>query len=183
RCRRLSERRDVERRQAQTGRGHRLLQRRASDGPVDGLEHGSDRNPGTRQSVGSGRGHHALGRKSQGKPGRAGTRGFSESRRSKLDEAYPVLGRRPGRHAVRLSDRAYEYLDRRGRDRRAQGKNLLGAGSMAEFSLPANSKIRKDGRVYKAPAGAANVRVFKIYRFDPDLTENPRLDTYEVDMD
>ena len=39
---------------------------------------------------------------------------------------------------------------------------------MAEFSLPANSKVRKDGRVFKAPAGAKNVRVFKIYRFDPD---------------
>jgi succinate dehydrogenase / fumarate reductase iron-sulfur subunit len=53
---------------------------------------------------------------------------------------------------------------------------------MAEFSLPANSKVRKDGRVFKAPAGTKNVRVFKIYRFDPDSTENPRLDSYEVDM-
>ena len=48
---------------------------------------------------------------------------------------------------------------------------------MAEFSLPANSKVRKDGRVFKAPPGAKNVRVFKIYRFDPDSAENPRLDT------
>ena len=40
---------------------------------------------------------------------------------------------------------------------------------MAKFSLPANSKVRKDGRVFKAPAGAKNVRVFKIYRFDPGL--------------
>ncbi len=54
---------------------------------------------------------------------------------------------------------------------------------MAEFSLPANSKVRKDGRIFKAPAGAKNVRVFKVYRFDPDLGENPRLDSYEVDMD
>jgi succinate dehydrogenase / fumarate reductase, iron-sulfur subunit len=54
---------------------------------------------------------------------------------------------------------------------------------MAEFSLPANSKVRKNGRVFKAPAGAKNIRVFKIYRFDPDLEENPRLDSYEVDMD
>ncbi len=54
---------------------------------------------------------------------------------------------------------------------------------MAEFTLPANSKVRKDGRLYKAPAGATNVRVFKIYRFDPDSADNPRLDTYEVDMD
>ncbi len=54
---------------------------------------------------------------------------------------------------------------------------------MADFSLPANSVVRKDGRVFKAPAGAKNVRVFKIYRYDPDLPENPRLDTYEIDMD
>src|SRR5712672_2652364 len=54
---------------------------------------------------------------------------------------------------------------------------------MAEFSLPANSKVRKEGRLFKAPAGAKNVRVFKIYRFDPDLDETPRLDSYEVDMD
>ena len=54
---------------------------------------------------------------------------------------------------------------------------------MAEFSLPANSKVRTDGRVFKAAAGAKNVRVFKIYRFDPDSAENPRLDSYEVDMD
>ena len=45
---------------------------------------------------------------------------------------------------------------------------------MAEFFLPPNSKIRKDGNVYKAPAGAKNIRVFKIYRFDPDANENPR---------
>src|SRR5580693_3164358 len=54
---------------------------------------------------------------------------------------------------------------------------------MAEFRLPANSRVRKEGRQFKAPAGAKNVRVFKIYRFDPDSAENPRLDSYEVDMD
>src|SRR5258708_20114992 len=54
---------------------------------------------------------------------------------------------------------------------------------MAEFFLPANSKIHKEGRVYKAPAGATKIRVFKIYRFDPDAGENPRLDTYGVDME
>jgi succinate dehydrogenase / fumarate reductase, iron-sulfur subunit len=52
---------------------------------------------------------------------------------------------------------------------------------MAEFRLPPNSKIQK-GRVHKAPAGAREVRVFRVYRFDPDSGENPRVDTYEVDM-
>src|SRR5919108_6262041 len=55
---------------------------------------------------------------------------------------------------------------------------------MAEFTLPANSKIDKSaGKTYKAPAGAKNVRRFVIYRFDPDSGANPRMDTYEVDMD
>ena len=53
---------------------------------------------------------------------------------------------------------------------------------MVEFSLPANSKV-KDGKTHKAPEGAKNVRRFKVYRYDPDSGENPRTDTYEVDMD
>ena len=53
---------------------------------------------------------------------------------------------------------------------------------MAEFALPANSKI-KQGRTHKAPDGAGNVRAFKVYRWDPDSGENPRVDTYELDMD
>ncbi|MFI4889945.1 MAG: succinate dehydrogenase iron-sulfur subunit [Steroidobacterales bacterium] len=54
---------------------------------------------------------------------------------------------------------------------------------MAEFSLPANSKVSTQGRVFKAPEGARNVRVFRIYRYDPDSPGNPRLDSYELDMD
>jgi succinate dehydrogenase / fumarate reductase, iron-sulfur subunit len=55
---------------------------------------------------------------------------------------------------------------------------------MVELTLPANSKIDKSaGRTHKAPAGAKNVRRFVIYRFDPDSDANPRMDTYEVDMD
>jgi len=54
---------------------------------------------------------------------------------------------------------------------------------MAEFSLPRNSRPRKDGRMFKAPAGAKHVRLFKVYRYDPDSGENPRIDSYEIDMD
>ncbi|MBV7256917.1 succinate dehydrogenase iron-sulfur subunit [Pacificimonas sp. WHA3] len=53
---------------------------------------------------------------------------------------------------------------------------------MAEFALPANSKMTGKTRVYKAPDGAKAVKTFKIYRWSPDDDENPRLDTYEVDM-
>ena len=53
---------------------------------------------------------------------------------------------------------------------------------MAEFALPKNSKIHA-GRHFAAPAGATRTRVFKIYRWDPDDDQNPRTDTYEVDLD
>ena len=53
---------------------------------------------------------------------------------------------------------------------------------MAEFRLPANSRVQP-GREHKAPAGATRVRKFRIYRYDPATGGNPRLDSYEVDMD
>ena len=53
---------------------------------------------------------------------------------------------------------------------------------MVEFSLPKNSKVKK-GKLHKAPDGATNVRNFQVYRWSPEHDENPRVDTYEVDMD
>ena len=53
---------------------------------------------------------------------------------------------------------------------------------MAEFTLPANSKVQK-GRTVKAPTGAKRIKNFKIYRWSPDDGQNPRLDTFEVDLD
>lgn len=53
---------------------------------------------------------------------------------------------------------------------------------MAEFRLPKNSRIRK-GRHFPAADGAVNVRQFAVYRYDPDDGENPRIDTYDVDLD
>src|SRR5690606_7321313 len=52
---------------------------------------------------------------------------------------------------------------------------------MAQFRLPPNSRI-KEGKLHKAPAGAKRVRSFKVYRWNPDDGENPRLDTYYVDQ-
>ena len=52
---------------------------------------------------------------------------------------------------------------------------------MAKFRLPANSKVRS-GQVFDAPSAATDVRTFRIYRYDPESAENPRLDTYRVDM-
>jgi succinate dehydrogenase / fumarate reductase iron-sulfur subunit len=53
---------------------------------------------------------------------------------------------------------------------------------MAKFTLPANSRVKK-GKTWDAPAGATNVRAFKIYRWDPDTGDNPRTDTYNIDID
>ncbi len=53
---------------------------------------------------------------------------------------------------------------------------------MAEFRLPANSRIT-EGKHFPAPEGATNVRRFRVYRYDPDSGERPRIDTYEVDVD
>jgi succinate dehydrogenase / fumarate reductase iron-sulfur subunit len=51
---------------------------------------------------------------------------------------------------------------------------------MAEFLLPKNSKIR-EGKTWDAAGGASSRKVFRIYRWDPDSGENPRLDTYVID--
>ena len=52
---------------------------------------------------------------------------------------------------------------------------------MADFRLPANSRIRK-GNTHRAPAGAQKVRTLRIYRFDPTSGENPRVDSFELDL-
>ena len=57
---------------------------------------------------------------------------------------------------------------------------------MATFTLPANSKISRNGTAHMvagALAGAGRVKRFTVYRFDPDSGENPRYDTFEIDLD
>ncbi len=53
---------------------------------------------------------------------------------------------------------------------------------MAEFKLPANSVV-KEGKTWAAPTGATRVKNFRIYRYDPDSGQNPRWDTYGIDLD
>ncbi len=52
---------------------------------------------------------------------------------------------------------------------------------MADFLLPQNSKVNKDGKFYAN--NAKNKKSFSIYRYNPESDEKPRLDTYEVDLD
>ncbi|CAH1650234.1 succinate:quinone oxidoreductase, iron-sulfur cluster binding protein [Hyphomicrobiales bacterium] len=53
---------------------------------------------------------------------------------------------------------------------------------MAEFALPKNSRMT-EGKVWPKPAGAKHTTDFRVYRWDPDTGENPRIDTYTVDRD
>lgn len=52
---------------------------------------------------------------------------------------------------------------------------------MVEFALPKNSVVKK-GETHKASPGAAEPKTFEIYRYDPDSGENPRVDSFEIDM-
>ncbi len=52
---------------------------------------------------------------------------------------------------------------------------------MAELRLPPNSKVRK-GTTYKHSGEAVKLRNIRIYRYDPNSEENPRIDIYELDL-
>lgn len=57
---------------------------------------------------------------------------------------------------------------------------------MVELRLPKNSRITT-GKTWKTPLKdgekAGRIRAFKVYRWSPDDEDNPRVDTYEVDLD
>ncbi|MCP5145404.1 MAG: succinate dehydrogenase iron-sulfur subunit [Gammaproteobacteria bacterium] len=52
---------------------------------------------------------------------------------------------------------------------------------MADLNLPPNSKVQT-GKTVAAADGATRKKRLKIYRWDPDSGENPRVDTYEIDL-
>lgn len=53
---------------------------------------------------------------------------------------------------------------------------------MVQFTLPAHSRV-VPGKRHPAPANAVRPKRFEIYRYDPDSGANPRLDTFEIDLD
>jgi succinate dehydrogenase / fumarate reductase, iron-sulfur subunit len=53
---------------------------------------------------------------------------------------------------------------------------------MAKFTLPKNSTIQ-EGKKFPASDTATRKKSFKVYRYDPDTKDNPRWDTYEIDLD
>jgi succinate dehydrogenase / fumarate reductase iron-sulfur subunit len=59
---------------------------------------------------------------------------------------------------------------------------------LKRFPVPRNFKVAPEsriekGRAWPAPAGATRVKAFDIYRYDPEAERNPRIDTFEVDLD
>jgi succinate dehydrogenase iron-sulfur subunit len=50
------------------------------------------------------------------------------------------------------------------------------------FGLGPESRIER-GRTWSAPADAERVKLFEIYRYDPESERNPRVDTFAVDLD
>lgn len=53
---------------------------------------------------------------------------------------------------------------------------------MAQFTLPENSKIRP-GKIFDVSGDSKNKKTFRVYRWDPDVDKNPRMDIYKVDLD
>ena len=53
---------------------------------------------------------------------------------------------------------------------------------MVELRLPKNSRVA-EGITWDKPSGAENVQEVRIYRYNPEDNENPRLDTFYVDLD
>jgi succinate dehydrogenase / fumarate reductase, iron-sulfur subunit len=51
-----------------------------------------------------------------------------------------------------------------------------------ELLLPKNAQV-KTGKTWPKPQGATRLREYRVYRYDPDTEDNPRLDTYFVDLD
>ena len=53
---------------------------------------------------------------------------------------------------------------------------------MVQLTLPKNSQMRT-GKTWPKPETGGTLRKFSIYRWNPDDGDNPRVDTYFVDLD
>ncbi|MCH9696860.1 MAG: succinate dehydrogenase iron-sulfur subunit [Gammaproteobacteria bacterium] len=53
---------------------------------------------------------------------------------------------------------------------------------MVSFRLPKNSVVKK-GVTHPVAGQSTQTQLFKVYRYDPDKPDNPRLDTFEIDPD
>ena len=53
---------------------------------------------------------------------------------------------------------------------------------MVELMLPKADRPTK-GKTWPKPANAKRLREYHVYRYNPDESANPRIDTYFVDLD
>ncbi len=53
---------------------------------------------------------------------------------------------------------------------------------MAKFTLPQHSKVQK-GKIHSPPDEGTRLKTFHVYRWSPDDDDNPRMDSYTVDLD
>lgn len=59
---------------------------------------------------------------------------------------------------------------------------------LKRFPVPKNFGVAQQsrigvGKIWPAPPGSVRVKSFAIYRYDPDVSANPRLDMFRVDLD
>jgi len=55
---------------------------------------------------------------------------------------------------------------------------------MVQLTLPKNSKVNKNGKFHKTEnkTAGATYRTFHVYRYDPETEDNPRVDSFEIDV-
>lgn len=59
---------------------------------------------------------------------------------------------------------------------------------LKRFPVPENFKVAPESRIgrgkkWAAPDGATRLKTFEVYRYNPESGDNPRLDTFSVDLD
>lgn len=52
---------------------------------------------------------------------------------------------------------------------------------MVQFRLPPESRVQK-GKAYPSSSKGPEMKKFQVYRYDPDTQENPRYDSYEINL-
>lgn len=53
---------------------------------------------------------------------------------------------------------------------------------MADLRLPKNSRVVQ-GKTHPVQSKSKKPKILKVYRYNPDTTDNPRIDVYEIDLD
>ena len=92
---------------------------------------------------------------------------------------FPLRPPSPAHHDSRRKDRKMII---RASDQMPRATVLKRFPVPRNFGVTPESRIER-GKMWPAPVGAVRVKAFEIYRYDPDCGENPRLDTFEVDLD